>query len=482
MTRPLRIAFVIDRAGVVDMLSIPVVAAIARGRGCVVSLIEYGRNPKRAARKLQSFAPRIVAYSVCSNEVERYVQINRELKKVVPFFSLFGGPLPTYVPECIREEGIDAICRGEADLAFPRFLDAFGTRDMYETPNFSFRLEDGSIVENALVDLVPDLDQTPFPARDLIYAISPVMARNPIKAFMAGRGCPFGCNHCFNNAYSQLYRGKGRMVRTKSVACLLEEIRDVAGRYPLGFVRFHDDVFGLDRKWMAEFAEQFPKKIGLPFSCYVHPHMVSDEHVRLLKQAGCHSVCTAIECGNEALRIAFLNRQATNGQIVEACRKLKEAGIRLFSFNMLGLPGETEEDMWETIRLNRRVRVDFADVSVFHPYPGTDAFDYCKEHGYLADEAGRFTNIYTESHLKLDAALRQKIFVLHKFFFPLVMMPRLASLAKLFYRTRVFNRLLNLFYRLHYGHYLHHRIYGAVVPFSLQLRAAWNVLFSKDRT
>jgi len=477
----LKVAFVINRIGVVDMLSLPLVAAIARERGHRVALVEYAPNPRKARAELEALAPDIVAYSVTSNERDDYLAINRALKKALPFFAVFGGPLPTYSPELIRQDSVDAMCRGESDRAFPQFLETFGTDAMYDVPNFSFQMPDAGVRENPLTDLIADLDSLPFPARDLVYAKSRFLALNPIKAFMAGRGCPYECAHCFNSAYRRLYRGKGRMLRTKGVSRLIAEIQDVRSKYPLTFVRFHDDVFGADRAWLAEFAERFPKEVGLPFSCYVRPNMVSDEHAQLLKKARCHAAYTAIECGNEHLRNQVLRRHLTNEQIITAADRLKKAGLRIFSFNMIGVPGETEDDIFETIALNERIGVDFSDVSIFQPFPGTEAYDYCKEHGFLDEDAPEFSDIYRASVLNIDPALKQRIYVLHKLFTLMVDHPSSRRLRRFLPKSARFNGLLNVFYRFYYGYFLHRRIYASQIPLTVQLRGAAIVLFSRDR-
>ena len=184
MAGKLRLAFVISRLGVIEAQSAPLLAAMAIERGHDAILVDFGRNPRGARRRLRAFGPDIVAYSVCSNEAEDYLEINRGLKGDFGFFSVFGGPHPTFSPEYVEGEGVDAICRGEGDLAFPQFLERFGTDGLYETPNFSFKTGGGAIRENPLIDLNPDLDGLPFPARRLLYAENAFMARNPIK----GRG------------------------------------------------------------------------------------------------------------------------------------------------------------------------------------------------------------------------------------------------------------------------------------------------------
>ena len=89
-----RVAFVVDRLGFQEMLSIPILSALARGRGHTTALFEF-RRPARACARIASFAPDIIAYSVCSSEAERYLEINRFLRSRLRFFSLFGGPHPT---------------------------------------------------------------------------------------------------------------------------------------------------------------------------------------------------------------------------------------------------------------------------------------------------------------------------------------------------------------------------------------------------
>ena len=133
MTR--RIAFVVNHVGSVELFAQPLLAALAQRQGHQACLVEYARNPRKAVQTLRAFAPDIVAYSVCSNEAAEYLRINRALKKELPFFAVFGGPHPTYTPAFVEEEGVDAACRGEGDVAFPEFLERFGTDAMYETPN-----------------------------------------------------------------------------------------------------------------------------------------------------------------------------------------------------------------------------------------------------------------------------------------------------------------------------------------------------------
>lgn len=479
--RSLRVLFVIDKMGFLEVLSIPVLSAVAKRAGHQVGLVEFARNPKAAAAALESYRPDIVAYSVCSTEWERYVEINARLKNRAPFFSVFGGSHPTFFPELIEEDLVDCICMGEGDEAFKRFLNSFGTDDMFSVGNFLFQGQDYSIQTNQLLPLISDLDTLPFPDRELIYSKNAFLARSPIKSFFAGRGCPFKCSYCFNHAYHELYRNKGHVVRAKSVSYLLQEIERVRASYPLTFVKFQDDVLGIQRSWLEEFAAKFPNKIELPFMCYARPNMVTNKYAQLLRKAGCYSVCMAIESGNDAIRRSVLNRRMDDERILEASAYLKEQGIKIYAVNMVGLPGETEANISETIALNQKARVDFADASIFQPYPGTRITEYCKETGLLDKGKESFESQFTTSVLNFPQDRKLRIETIHRLFSIMVDHPWVNRIYPTIAGVKFARPFLNLVYRLYYGVFLHRRIYAGQIPLFLQLRGALSLLFSRNR-
>ncbi len=480
--KKLRVLFVIDKIGFLEILSIPTLSAVTKRAGHQVELVEFGRNEAEALRKVESYAPDVVAYSLCSNEIDRYMDINARIKSRVSCFSVFGGPHPTFFPELIKRNHVDSICRGEGDRAFPGLLERLGSDSMWETPNFLFKLSDGGVRENPPGDLIGDLDELPFPDRDLVYSKNRFLAASPIKSFFAGRGCPFKCTYCFNHAYHELYKGKGHVVRTKSVPYVIDEIRSVAKKYTLSFVKFQDDVFGVKKSWLEEFAETYPREIGLPFLCYARPNMVTQNYARYLKNAGCYSVCMAIESGNETIRRDVLNRRMTDERIIEASSCLKNEGIRLYIINMVGLPMETEEDMIRTVDLNRRAGADFADASIFQPYPGTQITNMAKEMGLLDDGKETFESQFTTSVLNFEPEFKAKVETIHRLFSIMVDHPWVQKVYPALSKIALLKPVLNVLYRFYYGINLHSRIYAGKIPLSLRLKGSLSLLFSRNRT
>ena len=164
--------------------------------------------------------------------------MNRRIRERVDAFSAFGGPHATFFPEMIAEQGVDGVCRGEGEEAL---LDLVGAMERGEPvtpiPNWWIKA-DGHTHRNPLRPLIADLDQLPPPDRKLVYERDRYTGRSRLKHFITGRGCPYNCAYCYNQAWSALYGGKGRLVRGRSVESVVVELRWMKAHYPLELAVF----------------------------------------------------------------------------------------------------------------------------------------------------------------------------------------------------------------------------------------------------
>jgi len=389
-------------------------------------------DPLAVAR---DFQPDVAAYSVITGSQRYYLDINRRLKAEMPgLFSVFGGPHPTFFPEMVSQEGVDGICRGEGEEAMVELVGALGDGGpsaVLEVDNWSFQRNgngrdagppSGDVITNPVRPYTEDLDSLPFPDRALVYERDPIAARGKIKHFLTGRGCPYNCTYCFNHALGELYQGKGRRFRQRSVDHVIEEIRWVRDHYPLEFVVFVDDTFVLSPEWLAEFAEKYPRQISragqpLPFFCNTRANLVTAEQVRLLKEAGCHCVSMGIETGNDRIRNELLKRRMSREQILEAARLIHEGGLQLTTTNMIGLPTSTLEDDLYTLELNIQARPSYAHVFIFQPYPRTELGEFTREHDWMVgtfDDIGQVA--WDHSVLDFDEGHKRGLAVLQRFF------------------------------------------------------------------
>jgi radical SAM superfamily enzyme YgiQ (UPF0313 family) len=146
--------------------------------------------------EVERFCPDIIGYSVMTSELEIVLTINSALKSNSKwkFLSVFGGPHPTFAPdEMIKRSGVDAICVGEGDLAFPEFCSQVELgKDFWNTSNFLVNHE-GETFKNPIGPLVENLDDLLFPDREMMYEADPGLRENGRKMFFGSRGCPYLC-------------------------------------------------------------------------------------------------------------------------------------------------------------------------------------------------------------------------------------------------------------------------------------------------
>jgi anaerobic magnesium-protoporphyrin IX monomethyl ester cyclase len=337
-------------------------------------------DPMEAALRIK---PDVLAYSVYTGTQRYYLDVNLRIRSQLDVFSIMGGPHPTFFPEIIEEEGVDAICIGEGEYATVDLMAALEKGNPIENiPNWWVK-SDGRIHRNPLRPLVTDLDELPFPDRDLLYRAHPLSRQRKLKPFITGRGCPYNCSFCFNEAYSQLYGGKGRRTRRRSVDNVIRELKVVRDQYPLDFVMFLDDTFIINKKWLEELAARYQEEIGLPFWCQVRPNLVTEERAAMFKDMGCVSVSFGLETANDQLRYEVLNRHISKEQILKACRVLRDYGIKYSTNNMLGLPtGGLETDV-ETLDLNIKCQADYVNVFLYQPYPKTKLGEMALREGLM---------------------------------------------------------------------------------------------------
>jgi radical SAM superfamily enzyme YgiQ (UPF0313 family) len=447
----MRILFVGAKLHTIEPFGMMSLSPPLKRDGHAVRLVE-AESPDLVDR-LRGYRPHVVGYSVCTGSDPYYLALNRYLKKHHRFVAVFGGPHPTFFPEMIREAGVDAICRGEGDLAFPHFCRELERSGFPRAvPNFTVRA--GSRIESRPPrPLVRDLDALPFPDRALYYTVSPEIAGHRIRSFLASRGCAYACTYCFNPAMDALYDGAWRRVRLRSPAHLAEEIASVAGAFPTEFVAFRESIFPLKRDWLADFAEVYRRRVGLPFYCHVRLDLLTPENVSLLARAGCHSVNVGIEAGSEAVRRALLRRRMRNGQMVAACALLRRHGIRILANSMLGLPGCSFRHDMETLRLNQACRPDYALAMLWQPYPGTALGRFARERGhYRGDFRDLDFTYYRRSPLTFGNSMeKRRVENLQKLFAVAAAVPALTPLVGLLTRlppNRIFRAIFRTCYLL----------------------------------
>jgi len=383
-------------------------------------------------KKIEEYRPDVISWSVMTGNHKPIFDVNKFLKSKFDFFSLMGGPHVTFVPESANQDGVDAVCRGEGEGAFVELLDTLERGDDWrDIQNLTYVDGGGELIQNPLRPMVQDLDALGFPDRSVIYDAAPIYRDSDRKVFLTQRGCPMSCSFCFHHAWrGKVYEvGNASYVRKRSVGHLIEEVNEVRHRYPLRFVHFLDDIFNIRPDWLAEFSERWPKEVGLPFDVILMANMTSEEHIKQLKHAGCVYARIAFEAANERIRNVVFRKNTEERHLVNSSEWIKKHGIRLGSLNMLGAPGGTIEDDFDTVALNVKCGVDHPLCSIVQPYPEYDLNDITREMGIAVAEYDDFPAQFNRDatiEVKDKAAIEN----LHKWFPLLVRFPWLLPFAR----------------------------------------------------
>lgn len=430
-----KITFVISEARLHEQLSIMALSASLKNSGHETSLVFFQDDPlnkDKIVQALKKESPDFIALSFMSSVKEHYVELGRYIKQHINIPIIIGGPAATFDPDLcnFNDNPFDAVCIGEGDLSIVNFANKYNSAEN-PTPlhNFVTRSGNGGKLTGELLNLVDPLDQLPFPDRRIIYDKDDFLRNSKIKMFVSGRGCPYQCTYCFNHKYNSMYRGKGHIIRHKSVDYFLEEIRQIRKEYPLEGIIFEDDIFIIDMGWLEEFAIKYPKKIGLPYMCYVRPNLVTEDMARLLKVSGCYSVRVAIECGNETLRNKILRRNLSDEQIIKSCEILHRENLKVGTINILGLPTETIDNMKETLRMNRACTPDHVSANLFMPLPGVDLTLYAIKNGLLDKEFATPKSTHHTSEMKYPEEIGRFLYPFKALFPLMVRMPVVEKLA-----------------------------------------------------
>jgi radical SAM superfamily enzyme YgiQ (UPF0313 family) len=385
--------------------------------------------PHDIDRVIQQYAPDFLAYSFTS-DFYPLAKAYAEHLSAHGIFSIAGGVHPTLVPEEVVDM-FDCVCMGEGEETL---LDIVGGKPLDDIDNLVRKKEDGKAVRNPIRPLIEDLDQLPFPDREL-FDYQNALDQDRRADFMVGRGCPYRCTYCINN--QMIHLAPGRYVRLRSVSNVLAEIRQVLADYEhIESICFQDDTFALKRDWVIEFCTRYKEEIGLPFVCNLRADRTDEEIVKVLANAGCQEVRIGVEQGNEELRRTLMKRKMSNDQIITTFQLLHDAGIKTFAYNMIGIPGETEQTVKETIELNRKIRPNKMHISIFRPYPGTELYDLCLREGYIQDVQIE-SYFQPVSTIDLPTMSKEKIEYWYRLFRPAVHFPRLLPFFKVLVRIKI---------------------------------------------
>jgi len=387
----MKILFVIKDIEYIDPMGIMLLSALAKQKGHETGICVLAE--KKLSERVDGFRPDVVAYSAKTGEHKYYLAANEIVKGIDDkIFTVIGGPHPTFFPEIIETNPIDALCVGEGDDAWPELLDAIEKNEPFDNiPNIVTRKNFKKGAQPGIRPRRSEIDDLPFLDRELFYS-STRLGRFPMRSFMVSRGCPYKCTYCFNRRYNIFYKGKGPLGTRMSVERVLAELKHLKETWPTQFIKFYDDIFVFrDDEWLDEFSSRYPREVGIPFHCLMRANLLTEPILVKLKKAGLASLSMSIESGNDKIRNEVLQRNMTRKTMTDAFDLCVKHNVPTFSNTIFAIPGTTIEDDIESLDLNLRCRVALGEFPLFFPYPGTQLANYAIERG---DFDGDFDSLH----------------------------------------------------------------------------------------
>jgi len=406
--------------------------------------------------KINDFEPDLLAISCRSMEFPFVLDLLRSIKDLrIP--NILGGAHPTVSPEeVVAEDLVDMICLGEGEEALSELLSRIADNEDTTKVLNIWGKRDGKVFRNDVRPFIQDLDALPYPDWDLFddgHLFRRPVARDRreyrIGIFEMSRGCPYSCTYCVNPFLQHLYKGKCRYHREKSVERIIDEIANYQQKYNIEVVNFYDESFLAKRKEkIREFSELYKEKVNLPFILMTRPEDLDKVKAVLMKDAGCCEISMGIESGNERYRREILNRKVSQKQIIRVFQIAREASLTTYSFNMIGLPYENREMIFDTINLNRKVKPDAIQVAIFYPFKGTKLRDICEKEGFIQHQGTEITSYYEESILSLPELSKDQIEGLRQTFELYYRLPKLFySAIRILENDNLFSRVFIKIFR-----------------------------------
>ncbi len=391
-----------------EPLSVYYLASVLRKGGFDFDVIDGTTETfESAVREMEVQNPDVLAISVQTVFAGFAKAVAGRFKESNPKgIVIAGGPHPTIMPGDVLKTFADFVVMGEGEATLPELLK--NIRNPARVKGIAY-MKGGKVVKTPPREPVKNLDDIPFPARDLMgekyFQFGNAM-------LIGSRGCPYNCSFCqptqrklFGNAFRQ--RSPGNVVSEIKYA---KRVFKKKG-YEMKTFSLTDDGITYNKKWLEGFCRLLiSEKINLPWEGDTRADTIpGPELLRLMKKSGCYRLSIGVESGNDYIRNTILRKQLKREKIIEAFRTCHESGIEPHSFIMVGSPGESMKSVMDTVLLLDEIKPTTTQVTITTPLPGTDLYSHCEENNIIRADAWSDYDYYVESHLKLENFTNEQI-------------------------------------------------------------------------
>mgnify|MGYP001593919417 CR=1 FL=1 len=239
----------------------------------------------------------------------------------------------------------------------------------------------GGIVVNEKRPLIKNLDSLPIPLHELlpINKYNLPFIGSKFTFVMESRGCPFRCTFCRSPI------AWNRVFRTRSSDSIFKELQYLK-KIGVKNILFHSDTFTVNKNIVIELCKKIiDNNLKIRWMCNSRVDTVDRETLDWMKKAGCEMIMYGIESGSQKV-LDLSKKDITISKIIETVKNTRTAGIKVWGYFIIGLPGEDKETIEQTIKLAKELPLTLANFAVAAPYPGTEFQSLALEKGWLKSD------------------------------------------------------------------------------------------------
>jgi anaerobic magnesium-protoporphyrin IX monomethyl ester cyclase len=358
-----------------------------------------GLSDEEIAGKIKRWSPSVVVIEIpFSGWSKTAFEVASTIKRVnKEIIIVLNGQHPSARPEaCLSKPSVDFVVIGEPENTISELISAIeqGKQDFKKIRGIAF-IQNGKTVITPPRPVIEDLDSLPFPARRLLpmeeYHVA--VKENPLRGeirkpwtiVITSRGCPYNCIFCSSCTVW------GRKWRGRSPENVVDELEHVIKKYNVKQVDFADDNMTLNKKRMKAICDLIVKR-RLRLEWFtpngIRADTLDENLLTKMKKAGCKKIRIAPESGVQRVVDQIIKKNLDLKSVEQAVVLCKKVGIKVGCFFVIGLIGETKEDIEKTIRFAYKLRQLGADTFIFSiamPIYGTELYEQAKRGGFLID-------------------------------------------------------------------------------------------------
>ena len=343
---------------------------------------------------ITDFNPQFVGvsgmFSTQDQNVLRICSLVKKFNANIPIF--VGGSHPTYsVRDVLKNADIDFVIMGEGEFTTLHLIQKLmNGEDVSIIDGLGYK-KDGKIFVNQKLNYIPDLDVLPDPARHLMnmekyikinLPQSPYTMKDRVSQVVTSRGCSAKCTFCTTTNFW------GNIFRVRSAKRVVDEIEMLINKYGVEEIHFCDDNFSLNRRRAHEIMDEILRR-NLKFA-WCTPQGIAvwalDESlIEKFAKTGCYQLTFAIESGNQWVETHIMNKPLILSKVKPLVDKAHELGIGIHGFFVVGMPGETKEQIMQTFEFPKTHDFDSASFFIATPCLGSELYVMCKEKGLLKE-------------------------------------------------------------------------------------------------